>query len=250
MTDDSSPRDSGPASERRQHSARSTPPRPASGNGWGFAVGLLVTGLVVGGGAVGCNVLLGSQNESVGSGADIADVSRSPDPVDPDEIGTVQRFGAPSSSHVEIGTDVGYGLHPPVGGDHYVIWQDCGVHEEPIRTELGVHSQEHGAVWITYDEAVLEPDEVETLAAYYNPGDFVLVSPMENLPAPVVASAWGAQVALEDPADPALEEFLREFDRGVTTPEHGGPCSGAYPGTEAEFEDDGEQLDALVEEHG
>ncbi|WP_328806928.1 DUF3105 domain-containing protein [Nocardiopsis coralli] len=249
MTDDPTPHASGPP-ERRHSTPRSTPPRPASGSGWGFAVGLLVTGLVVGGGAAGCNVLLGSSGEGPGSGTDIADVSRSAEPADPDEIGTVQNFGVPTASHVEVGTAVEYGVHPPVGGDHYVIWQDCGVYDEPIRTELGVHSQEHGAVWITYDEDALEPGEIETLADLYRPGDFVLVSPMENLPAPVVASAWGAQVVVEDPEAPELEEFLREFDRAVTTPEHGGPCSGAYSGTEAEFEEDGDLIEDLVEEHG
>lgn len=213
-------------------------------------MGLVVTGLIVAGGAVGCNVLLGGVGGPTEPTADIADVNRSAEPADPEDIGRVQRFGAPSVTHVELGEVVAYDVHPPVGGDHYAVWQNCGVYDEPVRTELAVHSQEHGAVWITYDESEVDQVGIETLTSHYRPGDYLLVSPMTGLPAPVVASAWGAQLVLEDPKDPALVAFLREFDRGATTPEHGGPCSGSYGGTEVEFEDDREELESLVERLG
>lgn len=213
-------------------------------------MGLLVTGLIVAGGAVGCDVLLGSAGDTTEQIADIADVHRSADPADPEDIGRIQRFGMPSAAHVELGEVVAYNVHPPVGGDHYAVWQDCGVYDEPVRTELAVHSQEHGAVWITYDESEVDEAGIETLTSHHNPGDYLLISPMTGLPAPVVASAWGAQLVLEDPEDPVLVDFLREFDRGVTTPEHGGPCSGSYGGTEVEFEDDREELESLVDRLG
>ncbi|HZY44457.1 MAG TPA: DUF3105 domain-containing protein, partial [Anaerolineae bacterium] len=39
---------------------------------------------------------------------------------------------------------------PPVGGTHDPAWLNCGIYDQPVRTENAVHSMEHGAVWITY----------------------------------------------------------------------------------------------------
>ena len=127
--------------------------------------------------------------------------------------------------HVEVGETVAYGVFPPVGGPHYPIWQDCGVYAEPLRAEFAVHSLEHGAVWITYD-ASLSPGEVAGLEGLYTPGDYVIVSPLDGLPSRVVASAWGSQIRLDDPADPALAAYLREYVQNPGVPEPGAPCSG------------------------
>ena len=44
-----------------------------------------------------------------------------------------------------------------MGGDHWNAWQNCGVYTEPVTHEFAVHSLEHGAVWIAYDDGL--PDE-------------------------------------------------------------------------------------------
>lgn len=50
-----------------------------------------------------------------------------------------------------------------------------------------VDSMEHGAVWVTYDPAIIEA----TAAAEAFAGrPYVLVTPAEGLSAPVVATAW------------------------------------------------------------
>src|SRR6188508_810205 len=41
-----------------------------------------------------------------------------------------------------------YSESPPVGGPHNPVWQNCGYYAAPINNENGVHSLEHGAVWI------------------------------------------------------------------------------------------------------
>ena len=46
---------------------------------------------------------------------------------------------------------VDYKQVPPVGGDHNPVWQNCGAYDKPVAEENGVHSLEHGAVWLTYD---------------------------------------------------------------------------------------------------
>jgi len=126
-------------------------------------------------------------------------------------------------NHVQ-GT-VAYPESPPVGGDHSRVWQNCGFYATPIANEQGVHSMEHGAVWVTYDPA-LPADEVSTLRRLTRK-PHVLVSPFPGLPSPVVASAWGAQLELPSAADAGLAAFVENYRQGPQTPEPGAPCTGA-----------------------
>jgi Protein of unknown function (DUF3105) len=130
---------------------------------------------------------------------------------------------AAATNHVP--GEVEYPQNPPVGGDHNGVWQNCGVYSEPVQPENAVHSLEHGAVWITYDPA-LPADQVELLEAQAASNNYVLVSPMEDLPSPVVASAWGIQLQVEEASDERLPTFVRKYVRGEQTPEPGAACSG------------------------
>ena len=156
----------------------------------------------------------------------------------------VLTFEELSKEHVDIGEKVDYGQHPPVGGEHYPFWQNCGVYDEPITVEAAVHSLEHGAVWITHDPD-LDPADIERLAAHHSPGSYVIVSPMEDLPSPVVASAWEAQLMLDDASDTRIGSFLRQYEQSPNAPEPGAPCSGAYDGTQAEFDEHGFDMEAM-----
>jgi len=82
---------------------------------------------------------------------------------------------------------------------------------------------QHGAVWITYRPGLGEADvnRLRELATGY-----VLVSPFDGLPSPVVASAWGRQLRLDSAQDPRLGAFIDAFRRGPQTPEPGAPCTG------------------------
>ena len=139
------------------------------------------------------------------------------------DIEGVETFPIGSASHVP--GDVEYEQNPPVGGDHSAVWQNCGVYTEPIDAVNAVHSLEHGAVWLTYDPS-LPADQIEALEERAASNTYVLVSPMEDLPTPVVASAWGLQLQLEDATDQRLDAFLRMYVRGEQTPEPGAACTG------------------------
>jgi len=132
-----------------------------------------------------------------------------------------QSFSGLSRNHTNA--PVSYPQTPPVGGDHAPIWQDCGFYREPIPNERGVHSMEHGAVWITYRPNLVaaEVKRVRDLAQGY-----VLVSAFENLPSPIVASAWGRQLRLDSVQDPRLDAFIQDFRQGPQTPEPGARCTG------------------------
>jgi len=129
-----------------------------------------------------------------------------------------------TQNHVQ-GT-VKYPQTPPVGGDHAPTWQNCGFYSQPIVTEQGVHSMEHGAVWITYSPD-LPPDQVTVLRNLAHAQTYVLVSPFPGLPAPVVASAWGTQLGLPSATDAELAAFVKYYRNGPQTKEPGAPCTGA-----------------------
>jgi hypothetical protein len=139
--------------------------------------------------------------------------------------GEVQNIdvGLPAKPHT--GGDVDYAQTPPAGGKHDYVWQNCGFYAEPIRDENAVHSLEHGAVWITYSPDIPQ-DEVELLRDLAQSQTYVLVSPYEGLPSPVVASAWGKQLTLESAENPDLERFIRAYRQGPQTPEPGAACTG------------------------
>jgi hypothetical protein len=130
-----------------------------------------------------------------------------------------------SANHLQ--GPIAYDRTPPAGGDHAPAWQNCGFYGQPISTEAAVHSMEHGAVWITFapDLPAAQVDRLRQLARQ----TYVLVSPWpgDDLPAPVVASAWGRQLRLDSADDPRLDAFVRAFRAGPQTPEPGAPCAGA-----------------------
>jgi len=129
----------------------------------------------------------------------------------------------PAGKHTEA--NVNYKQNPPVGGPHNPVWQNCGYYDQPVHDENAVHSLEHGAVWITYSPN-LPQDQVEHLRDIAENETYVLVSPRDDLPSPVVASAWGKQLRLDDAEDPDLERFIGAYEQGPQTPEKGAVCTG------------------------
>jgi hypothetical protein len=124
---------------------------------------------------------------------------------------------------------VSYPQSPPVGGDHNPSWLNCGVYDAPVPDELAVHSLEHGAVWVTY-QPDLPADQVTALEDTL-PDTYIVLSPREGLPSPVVASAWGVQLQLTGAADPRLPEFVTTYRQGPQTPEPGAACTGGSDGS-------------------
>jgi hypothetical protein len=118
-----------------------------------------------------------------------------------------------------------YTENPPMGGQHNVVWQNCGIYNAPIHNEHAVHSMEHGAVWITY-RLDLAPEQVQRLRALAS-DDYLLLSPYPGLPHPVVVSAWNHQLTFEQGDDPGLPAFIAKYKNNPeTTPEFGASCLG------------------------
>lgn len=135
----------------------------------------------------------------------------------------VEYFPGISAGHTE-GT-VRYQQDPPAGGQHHPAWQQCGVYTEPIRNEHAVHSLEHGAIWITY-QPTLPADQVSELQNITRQSAYRLLSPYPGLDSPIVLSAWGYQLRLQDAYDERLHHFLAKYEQGPSTPERGATCNG------------------------
>jgi hypothetical protein len=144
-------------------------------------------------------------------------------PTEDELLSRVDTFDDLSQQHTE--GPVEYDQNPPVGGMHSPVLQNCGFYDEPVGNEHAVHSLEHGAVWITYDPD-LPASDVAKLEALAEDHDYLLISPYEGVPSPVVASAWGVQLQLEGVDDPYLIAFIDYFEQGPQNPEPGAACSG------------------------
>lgn len=121
-------------------------------------------------------------------------------------------------------------MEVPAGGDHLSAWLNCGVYSEPQIAEHAVHSLEHGAVWITYNPDEVDASTIEDMYGRQIPSSKVIISPVEDLQAPVAAAAWGADVLLDGPEDPRLEQFIKKYWQSGLVPEPGAQCSGAFEG--------------------
>ena len=163
----------------------------------------------------GCGVVAQDVSPTPGAGADIFD----PAVAEATPIPGVETFKVESATHTTDPVD--YPQDPPVGGPHDPSWQKCAVYDAPVRNENAVHSMEHGAVWITYQPDLPAGDR-EVLAKLAEGKRFILISPYPGLQDPVVASAWGVQLRLDDVHDPRLQAFIDRY--AGNGPERGANC--------------------------
>jgi hypothetical protein len=94
-----------------------------------------------------------------------------------------------------------------------------------VPNENAVHSMEHGALWVTYDPA-LDDAELSTLRGKL-PSTYVVLSPFEGLPSPIVLSGWNTQLQVDDADDPRIAQFFEEYWKSQDVPEPGAACTGA-----------------------
>ncbi|MGW6409678.1 DUF3105 domain-containing protein [Streptomyces vinaceus] len=127
-------------------------------------------------------------------------------------------------NHVE--TPVKYPMNPPVGGDHNPRWMNCNgdVYKNAIPEVNAVHSLEHGAVWVTYNEKAAKGD-VDALAGKVAKTPYTLMSPDKEQPGAIMLSAWGKQLTVDKADDPRVAQFFTKYVQGPQTPEPGAACT-------------------------
>ncbi|PCG82345.1 hypothetical protein CIB93_30405 [Streptomyces sp. WZ.A104] len=130
-------------------------------------------------------------------------------------------------SQEHVATKVDYPMTPPVGGDHNQVWMNCNadVYTDEIPKESAVHSLEHGAVWVTYNDKASEED-VEALTKRVKSTPYSLMSPVKDQKDPLMLSAWGKQVTVKSAEDDRVAQFFTKYVQGPQTPEPGAACTG------------------------
>jgi len=137
----------------------------------------------------------------------------------------------------ECGADP-YSSLPAASGPHWNGPANWGLYTTPqIETQL-IHNLEHGGIVIWYDAGTLEADQVDELSRYVTTqvssgisGRFkFLLSPWggeDDLPSPIVATAWRWLLELDEVDTGTLDAFAREH-YGMSPEPNGGP---GPPGT-------------------
>ncbi|ALV33550.1 DUF3105 domain-containing protein [Streptomyces sp. CdTB01] len=122
---------------------------------------------------------------------------------------------------------VKYPMNPPVGGNHNQAWMTCDgtVYTTAVPNENAVHSLEHGAVWVTYNDKATDAD-VKKLADKVAKTPYTLMSPDKTQSGTVMLSAWGHQLSVNSASDARVEQFLSKYVQGTQTPEPGAACTG------------------------
>ncbi len=144
-------------------------------------------------------------------------------PIDLENIEGVEYLTITSRGHTE--EDLDYPTVPPAGGDHLGIWHNCGKYVVELLDEAAVHSLEHGAVWVTY-----LPDlpliDIQKLDSLLEGNQRFLMSPYSNQLAPIVLTAWGRRLEIEDADDLRIPAFIEAFTDSSSSPEPGVTCNG------------------------
>ncbi|MEW2139257.1 DUF3105 domain-containing protein [Streptomyces sp. NPDC005409] len=147
-------------------------------------------------------------------------------PVEGEQLWDATKFGR---NHVE--TPVKYEMNPPVGGDHHPRWMNCNgdVYTNPVPEVHAVHSLEHGAVWVTYNEKAPKAD-VDKLSARVEKTPYSLMSPVKEQTGSIMLSAWGKQLTVDSADDPRVAQFFTKYVQGEQTPEPGAACTSGVAG--------------------
>ena len=106
---------------------------------------------------------------------------------------------------------VTYDTVPPVAGSHAATSAPCGVHAEQIPNENLVHTFEHGAIGLLYepDVEIDQIRELEEIVGEYQ--THIFSAPYAEMDSPIVISAWGFRMPLDEVDAPAIREFVDEF---------------------------------------
>lgn len=140
-------------------------------------------------------------------------------------ISQVETFESEGRQHVESGSDIDYAQSPPLSGEHWGRAVDAGFYTERPELPPLVHTLEHGAVVIYYDQATLTPEAEASLRAWASNHDgpwasiVVVPNPNANPTGDYVLTAWTHRLVIDDYDAEAVKAFAAEYlGRGPENP--------------------------------
>ena len=196
-----------PAPSRRAAPTKVSKPFPWAAGLGSLALGTALTGLLV--------------YAALNQGSGVRDIVRNPDAA----IEGVAVAAPDTLKQGHVQGAVKYPQTPPNSGDHNSAPQQCAVYTAPIAPEHALHSLEHGAIWVTYNDSVPE-DQVAELAAKVQADPYGLMSPVPEQKSPINLSAWGRRLSVDTAGDPRIDDFIEGYASGPQAPERGAVCAG------------------------
>ena len=201
-----------PPSRRGSSSRRTAPVKVEQPKPWG---------VIAGSAALGVALVALLVYAVLNQGGGVSELVRDPD----NAIAGVTVADEESLGRNHVAGAVDYPELPPPGGDHNGVPQTCDVYAEAIAPEHAVHSLEHGAVWVTYNDDASE-DDVAALEDEVQGDPYRLMSPVPEQESPIVLTAWGRTLEVDSADDEQVDQFLRAYTNGPQTPEKGAACVG------------------------
>ncbi|GHC66337.1 DUF3105 domain-containing protein [Streptomyces flavofungini] len=160
-------------------------------------------------------------DEESGKAGDAKAVAKFTTTSDGERVWDAKKLG-----RTHVGGKVNYPVTPPVGGNHNQVWMNCNgdVYTKELPNENAVHSLEHGAVWVTYNDEA-KPADLKKLEAKVKKTPYSLMSPVKKQKDPILLSAWGHQRVVKGADDSKVNTFFSTYVQGKQTPEPGAACT-------------------------
>lgn len=191
-------------------------------------IGLIAIGIVFVGAAVVVGYIAfggGASGPSTGADASGIEAEPLPDRGDQALLQNVQQHPSEGTQHVPPDTDVEYNTTPPTSGPHYGATVSAGFYSQAQPAGELVHTLEHGAVVIYYDEDALSPEAEQSLRewASVHTGTWqsvvVVPNPYDEVDSPFVLTAWRHSLRMSEYDAEVVQAFLAEYlGRGPENP--------------------------------
>lgn len=124
--------------------------------------------------------------------------------------GKVEEFETEGAEHISKNTKPEYKTNPPTSGGHFAQAEKWGVKNKEIDDRAGVHSLEHGGIWISYKD--ISEEEVALLNEIAKRNGFsVLVSPRQANDDKIVAASWGKMMRLETVDVSLIQKYIDTY---------------------------------------
>jgi hypothetical protein len=137
--------------------------------------------------------------------------------------GLITNKGKLSQEHSDTKLKYDLSKSIPMGGVHNSYWVACKVWDTAVAAEYAIHSMEHGAIWIVYNNS-LKPAEVNVIKNLAKNDPYLLVTKVDGAKDPITVTAWGFQIKAKKANDPRIPLFIKTYKNSKTTPELGAPC--------------------------
>lgn len=137
--------------------------------------------------------------------------------------GLIKAKGKLSQEHKDTKLNYDLSKEIPMGGIHNAYWANCQAWSTPVAAEYAIHSMEHGATWIAYNNSI-KPSEIKILENLTLNNPFLLVTKVPSAKDPITITAWGFQIKAKKASDPRISLFIKTYTNSKTTPELGAPC--------------------------